>query len=336
MKNITVYGLLIIAINPCLAVAQNLERNPLSTAKKFDVIISEVMYYPLNGASEWVEIANVSDTPVDIAGWSLVDGQSIDFTISANSLIIPPKNFLTLILDGTGGAPTPFNQNKAIVHSPKGFSGNILGDKGGQIALYSKAINLYEPAIVKGYTAWGRSPGRVLADAMSSGRWSYLGASPGAIVLGTRPEIYTFFVKGLKQGGSVGLVNPIDRPGLVEEKWGVFSPTEVNPGEMELKRGIVLGRPFDGERAGEDGKITLNVVGMGEDFRYQFQVCSDKECKNVFLDYTGDQDNYLMEKPIPKNKTYYWRARLFYPDGSVGSWSEVRSLTNGFKKQVAE
>ena len=107
----------------------------------FDVIISEVCYLAEEGQSEWVELTNVADNDVDIAGWELTDGGALNFIFSASSLVMPPKSYLVVRLDGSGRVPNVTDKMRVTTYSPAGVKGNFLGDKGGQLALYSATFN---------------------------------------------------------------------------------------------------------------------------------------------------------------------------------------------------
>jgi hypothetical protein len=62
------------------------------------VILSEFMATPSSGASEWVELKNVSDTVIDLHQWQL--GDSIRFTtIDAPNLSINPGEYVVLAQD---------------------------------------------------------------------------------------------------------------------------------------------------------------------------------------------------------------------------------------------
>ena len=54
------------------------------------VLITEIMYDPAsperNGEPEWVEIANLGPTPVDLSGWKLDDEDSADWGLLDGSL----------------------------------------------------------------------------------------------------------------------------------------------------------------------------------------------------------------------------------------------------------
>lgn len=323
LSSVTLFvGFGVFPLSALAQVTPNPENKTLPTP---EVVISEICYWPKKGEPEWVELANVSDRAVDIKGWQLLDGQSLEFTVSEKSLSMPPKSYLVVKLDGSGQAPIPFTQNKSVAHSPRGVVGNLLGDKGGHLALYSN--NPVESTYkIRDYVAWGRSPGRVIADAMIVGLWLH----PQDVVFGSSLEPWVGVARKIQQGGSIGVVESTGN--RAKEKWAVFTPEEVNPGQSGVgKREPTVYFPIGGKTS-EDGTATLSVIPMEEGIKYQFQVCVDKMCQQVFLDVTQSHPEYILEKPIPKNTTYYWHARLIYPNKSTSRWTELRTLTNGYPR----
>ena len=286
----------------------------------FDVVFSEVCYWPKEGEPEWIELTNVSDKPVDIKGWEIIDGQTLDIKISEQSLIIPPKNCLVVKLDGTGEPVTPFKDNQAVVHFAKGVSGNLLGDQGGQIALYSFLNDGYEPPVIHSFVAWGRSPGSIIDDAIVAGRWG----TPENVVSGSGPGPTMGPMRNVIRGGSIGLVLPTPTSGA---QWGAFLPSELNPGQLDMRRGVIIS-PLNTKVTDEKGYANIQVIWMELGTKYEFQVCMDEACTKVYIDAINEGADYHIEKPIPPDMTYYWRARLIYSDDTRSEWSEVRSISN--------
>ena len=289
-----------------------------------DVVLSEVRYWPKEGEPEWIELTNVSDKAVDLKGWQLLDGQALDFVITETSFSLPPKGYLVVYLDGTGQPISLTKPESWMAHSPKGVAGNLLGDKGGQLALYSLGV---ESSFIKirDYVAWGRSPGNVIADAVASKRWR----STRDIVVGSISG-WIAGVPSFQQGGSIGLTESMKEFGYPGEFWGAFEPGEVNPGESGyFRRGPRTNFPFSGQTR-DDGTAMLSMRRVEEGVKYQFQVCTDELCQDIFDDAVQTHPEYLLQKPVPKNTTYYWRGRHVYPDGSTSVWTPATPLTNGY------
>ena len=288
------------------------------------IVLSEICYWPNAGEPEWVELTNVSKRAVDLKGWQLLDGQTLDIVITESSFLLPPNGYLVVRLDGAAKPITAEKPGIWIAHSAQGITGNMLGDKGGQIALYSPEVDVFNIAKIQSYVAWGRSPGRIVAEALEANKWS----SAERTVLGTGPDIIWGPAKTLQQGGTLALVESPDHWGYAHEHWGVFAASEANPGATGLaKRGPTLTNYApDGATTNVEGYLNISVVPMEDGVKYQFQVGSDEKFTAIFLNHVGENFDYRIEKPIPPRSTYFWRARLIYPDGTESAWSEVRRL----------
>jgi hypothetical protein len=70
--------------------------------------INEVMYDPLGGRPEWVELYNRSAAPLDLDGWTIGDLTAAPRVIDTVHTIIPPQGFVVITsLDGQPLAPCP-------------------------------------------------------------------------------------------------------------------------------------------------------------------------------------------------------------------------------------
>lgn len=324
-------SLKVLLLSSCCIIAAAIQKTPAAATiipkRNPDVVISEVCYWPKPNEPEWIELANVSDKPVDIKNWEIIDGQTLDIKISEQSLVMPPKSFLVIILDGKDKSATPFKNNRSTIHSAKGIKGNLLGDKGGQIALYSSLDDFFVPSMIHGFVAWGRSPGSIIDDAIIAERW----ISPQDRVIGTVANLIGSPTRPVLQGGTIGLVESGNKPTYSKDSWGPFLPSEINPGWLNTKRSVLIS-PLGGRTTQPDGSANIQVIWMEAGVKYHFQVFTDKACQHIFLDATQDGADYHLEKPIPLGATYYWRARLIYPDGTLSDWSEVRSITHKIKE----
>ena len=54
-------------------------------ADSSSVVISEILYKPLVGDGEFIEITNAGTTPVDLSGWTVSDG--IEVTIASGTIL---------------------------------------------------------------------------------------------------------------------------------------------------------------------------------------------------------------------------------------------------------
>jgi hypothetical protein len=65
-----------------------------------DVVINEIMYAPISGEPEWIEIYNRTNSPINLKKWKLADN-STTTTITNNNVTIPARSFLVLSKDST-------------------------------------------------------------------------------------------------------------------------------------------------------------------------------------------------------------------------------------------
>jgi len=63
------------------------------------VVVSEIMYAPAADVSEWVELLNASDSPVDLKGWTIEDSSRKKSVITTLSLPVPAGGYVVLAQD---------------------------------------------------------------------------------------------------------------------------------------------------------------------------------------------------------------------------------------------
>jgi len=164
------------------------------------VVLSEVMYDPGAGASEWVELYNAGDDAVDLGGWILADGAARDVLPAT---VIAPRAFLVIAASGSFAELYPEFDGELVVLG--GRIGNALGNDGDSLTLADPAGTVMD-AISWGWdrsvldppipdVPSGHSIERAKAgiDTDSADDWTdTLSPSPGephrqAAVLGERP-----------------------------------------------------------------------------------------------------------------------------------------------------
>jgi hypothetical protein len=94
------------------------------------LIINEIMFNPLDGQNEWIELFNRSDQPVDLASWTINDRPTTSaatvFTISHQSMILKPGAFVVAAADSSVLRLFPYLQQ-----SDSMTQGLILNHSGG-------------------------------------------------------------------------------------------------------------------------------------------------------------------------------------------------------------
>lgn len=66
-----------------------------------DVVINEIMYEPLKGFPEYVEIFNNSNDSINLAGWKIIEGGENSFLLSSRSFYLNPGEFFLLVSDSS-------------------------------------------------------------------------------------------------------------------------------------------------------------------------------------------------------------------------------------------
>lgn len=103
------------------------------------LVINEIMYDPLDGQNEWLELCNRGNAMVDLSGWSFSDRPTVSgstnlFSISSNSLAIKPGDHVVIAADSTLFCffpilfLSPNNRRILILNRSSGFSFNNDGD----------------------------------------------------------------------------------------------------------------------------------------------------------------------------------------------------------------
>lgn len=78
--------------------------NSLSEAKIYppmSLVINEIMYEPLTGFAEYVEVYNASSDTINIAGWKIIEGSGKTFSLTNNKFNLEPSNFFLLTSDSS-------------------------------------------------------------------------------------------------------------------------------------------------------------------------------------------------------------------------------------------
>jgi len=152
-----------------------------------DVVVSEIMYRPASGGSEWLELACRSAAEVSLSGWRLSDATGTRRLVSSKDLAIVPGTYVVLAGDSAlFTRDHPFCP-AAIVEPEGGLP--WLNDVGDEVILYDGEDRVVERVRYEDLLGGesGRSIERFSVDVCSSfpgGLWhrcsSTSGSTPGA------------------------------------------------------------------------------------------------------------------------------------------------------------
>jgi hypothetical protein len=78
--------------------------NSVMNAKPFtsgSIVVNEIMYEPLTGFAEYVEIYNLSNDTINLAGWKIFESGGKRYSLTSGSFYLKPGEFFLLASDST-------------------------------------------------------------------------------------------------------------------------------------------------------------------------------------------------------------------------------------------
>jgi len=176
------------------------------------LVINEIMYEPLEGSCEWVELYNRSSEDVDIRKWELSDaptpaGSVHRFLLSEQSRLVRSGEYVVIAGDSTiTGAPYHLTQGTPGVHLVVAGSSSGLGLANEGDAVLVRDLSgstvdslAYSPMMHHGalIDVRGRSLERIRPEGLTNDRsnWSTASAAQGGSP-GTRNTIVAVVVPG--------------------------------------------------------------------------------------------------------------------------------------------
>jgi hypothetical protein len=241
------------------------------------LVINEIMYDPLDGQNEWLELHNRSNASVDLSGWSFNDRPTTSgsinlFSITSDSLIIKPGEYVVLAADSTllhlfpNLAVSPGSRHILIFSRSSGFSFNKDGDAiilkditGGTIDSVAYAPQWHHPSVVD---TRGRSLERINPDIDSNDprNWSTCTSIPG----GTPACANSVMTRSAASGSALSLSpNPFSPDGDGHEDFCIIRyrlPMMTSTISIRIYdiKGRLIRALANGEVAGYEGDIIWN------------------------------------------------------------------------------
>jgi formylglycine-generating enzyme required for sulfatase activity len=302
-----------------------------------DVFINEVMFAPVVGGYEWVELKNGGSSAFHLAGYRLTDEDGNWYRIPAALPDVPAGAFVVVVFDGQGAASDDLNfgDNVATLHSPPGLT-NIFEDGTDQAALYRASNAIFLPLIlsssggsstptdtmpvsnVVSFVAWGGDPGGDAIGAVTAGVWGE-GLYKDLRQIGdeTPQPVYPGRSLGLLPG-SAGRSSP--------DGWVHYQESEVTQGVENPVPGIAGFDPAPGATI-DSATFAVGWPLIEDATAYHFQMDNNNDFSSPEYDAMLDGPAFVPASPVPEGK-YYWRVAVIQ-DALTGSWSapaEINSL----------
>jgi hypothetical protein len=154
-----------------------------------DIVISEIMYRPLSGGSEWLEIESRSAADISLGGWRLSDATGRERLISEDDIHIDPGGYIILAQDSDLFMRYHPICPAAVIEPAGGWPWLNDGEDGDAVTLYDRDGRIVERVGYRDLVGEerGRSIERFSADVCSrfpGGIWhrcvAHGGSTPGA------------------------------------------------------------------------------------------------------------------------------------------------------------
>ncbi len=323
-----------------------------STIIESQIIINEVMFYPETGSSEWVELKNISSSPVSVRGWGLTDEDGNWYKFPQDLPDVPAGDFVVVIFDGQGSTSNDldFTDHVVNLHSPNGLV-NIFEDGADQVSLYMVSEFLFLPSItnnnpnatvfqetstssglpIASFFAWGANPDQSAFNAINTGIWA-------EGMYKDLNDIGEISLPVLIPGQSLGLL-----PGsqtIYADNWTYYPVNLTTQGMNNPVPGISLYDPIDGATIDSE-TFAIGWQAVDGATGYKFQMDSNSDFSSPEYDLVLPGQAFVANSPVPEG-TYYWRVKVLI-DPNEGVWSsskEIKSIayptTDALSKVAAE
>lgn len=306
------------------------------------VRLNEVLFSPLPGQPEWVEIKNFGAAPVEISGFNLSDGEGNDYGFPEALPPVPAGAFVRVIFDGagSGGDDLDFSDNLATLHTSPGQAG-VFEDHADQCALYSVSANrafIYIPLALRNLFGWNPPVPQPPLPFKESSQASFVawGAAPGPIAAEGdlwRVDEYVSLTRGLglenpeqaaAPGESIGLVPGSQNAHAAD--WTLYQPGEVTPGGENIYPVISWYDPPAGATL-DSATFTVGWMAPPGAMAFHFQLDDDSSFGSPLVDAAFTQPYYRAVTPVPDG-AYFWRVKIQFVGGE-SPWSpgvQINSL----------
>ncbi len=121
-----------------------------------DVVINEIMYDPLTGNAEWIELYNVRNFDIKLTGWKFNESSTFINVTDTCEFLFKPNSYLVISSDSTILNRFPYlrnlNVNQSLVISETSFS---LSNEGEPLKIYDAKNNLIDSVYYK--SSWHNS-----------------------------------------------------------------------------------------------------------------------------------------------------------------------------------
>ncbi len=298
------------------------------------VHLSEVMFHPAAGQSEWVELINGGTAARSLRGYRVSDEDGNEYRIPAALPPVPAGAFVVIVFDGQGSAADDydFSNNLATLHSPAGMT-DLFDPAADQVSLSRTHSRLFVPLIqregtpappapepsdpfpaspILSFAAWGADAGADDDAAAAAGIW------PEGAFLQTMPMPGADWVV---QGGSIGFQSDAGGVGA----WRIYTPTETSRGAANPLPAPDLRNPTNGSSICEHD-VTFGWSTEPGASGYQIQVDDDPAFGSPTISQEVAASVYQPTTPLPDG-TFFFRVRALHAGSADSAYSAAWEVT---------
>ncbi|MBN2442648.1 MAG: lamin tail domain-containing protein [Spirochaetales bacterium] len=294
-----------------------------------DIRINEIMFFPEENDSEWVELYNGSAGQIDIAGYHICNAYGNIYRIPDTLPPVPSDAFVLIIFNGDSHSINDLSFTDdalAVLYSDKK---NVFDDEGDVCALFTSIP--YKVKTIRGFVTWGNidQKGGKAQSFLKYSKAKKLWSDKKGRVYNRLPEI-TGPAAIVQRGGSLVLVDSGE--GKYQSTAVPCRPEYITPGAKNTLPSPQLWMPRDQLDTSADN-FTFSWLPVGSS-HYEIQICRDMQCKEIVVHKEGlTEPNFRPAFPLERYVTYYWRVRAVRAE-SIGNWSEVRTFTIAFPEEA--
>lgn len=307
------------------------------------VQINEVMFRPVAGNSEWVELTNTGVTAVNLRGFVLGDEDGNLYRIPSNLPDLPPGAFVVVYFDGLGASANEldFGDHIAVLHSAAGQV-NVFEDDADQVGLYEPAagfgqfaflpvalddFSVFNPSVpspfptlpsshVVDFVAWGNPPGDDATAAQIAGIWNAdwfvslyrgLGVASDETLMGSGETI------GRARGATAHTL----------DVWTLYQAAEASTGSQNSLPAVAWSDPPNGALMAST-TVAMGWMPPAAAVGYQFQLDDSNDFASPIISTTLDDASFVSAASIAPG-IYYWRVSPIFASGA-GAWTTAAQI----------
>jgi len=307
------------------------------------VQINEVMFRPVAGSSEWVELANTGLSAVNVRGFVLGDEDGNLYRIPSNLPDLPLGAFVVVYFDGLGASANEldFGDNVAVLHSAAGQV-NVFEDDADQVGLYEPAagfgqfaflpvalddFSAFNPSVPSpfptlpsshavDFVAWGSPPGDDAAAAQIAGIWT--------------ADWFVSLYRGLGLASDETLIGPGETIGRARgatahtlDVWTLYQAAEASVGTQNILPAIAWSNPPNGALMAST-TVAMGWMPSATAVGYQFQLDDGNDFASPIISTTLADAAFVSAASIAPGR-YYWRVSPVFVNG-MGAWTAAAQI----------